>query len=39
MLIVVSGGSASGKSAFAEGLITAENSALPRIYLATMKIW
>ncbi|MEG1240395.1 MAG: bifunctional adenosylcobinamide kinase/adenosylcobinamide-phosphate guanylyltransferase [Oscillospiraceae bacterium] len=39
MLIVVSGGSASGKSAFAEGLITAENSALSRIYLATMKIW
>ena len=39
MLIVVSGGSASGKSAFAEGLITAENPAMSRIYLATMKIW
>ena len=38
MLILVSGGSASGKSEFAEGLVTSsglEN----RIYLATMQVW
>nr|WP_317325020.1 bifunctional adenosylcobinamide kinase/adenosylcobinamide-phosphate guanylyltransferase [uncultured Flavonifractor sp.] len=38
MLILVSGGSASGKSEFAEGLVTA--SGLDRrIYLATMQVW
>ena len=38
MLILVSGGSASGKSEFAESLVTSsglEN----RIYLATMQVW
>ena len=38
MLILVSGGSASGKSEFAEGLVTSsglEN----RIYLANMQVW
>ncbi|MEG1879619.1 MAG: bifunctional adenosylcobinamide kinase/adenosylcobinamide-phosphate guanylyltransferase [Pseudoflavonifractor sp.] len=38
MLILVSGGSGSGKSAFAEGLIAACPAA-PRIYIATMQIW
>lgn len=37
MLILVSGGSASGKSKFAEDL--AVQGSTPKIYLATMKIW
>jgi len=38
VLILVSGGAASGKSAFAEGLIT--GSGLERrVYLATMQVW
>ncbi len=37
-MILVSGGAASGKSSFAEGLIAA--SPLPRrVYLATMQVW
>ena len=38
MLILVSGGSASGKSAFAEGLITASGIER-RVYLATMEAY
>lgn len=38
MLIVVSGGAGSGKSEFAEGLITASGKNV-RCYLATMQIW
>ena len=38
MLILVSGGSASGKSEFAEGLITASDLER-RAYLATMQVW
>ena len=38
MLILVSGGAASGKSAFAEGLIT-QSGLEQRIYLATMQVW
>ncbi|MEG2119126.1 MAG: bifunctional adenosylcobinamide kinase/adenosylcobinamide-phosphate guanylyltransferase [Pseudoflavonifractor sp.] len=38
MLILVSGGSGSGKSEFAEGLIVASPAA-PRIYIATMRLW
>ena len=38
MLILVSGGSASGKSEFAEGLVTA-SGLTERIYLATMQVW
>ena len=38
MLILVSGGAGSGKSEFAEGLVTF--SGLDgRVYLATMKVW
>ena len=38
MLILVSGGAGSGKSEFAESLITA--SGIPnRVYLATMRVW
>lgn len=37
MLILVSGGSASGKSSYAEGL--AVRGPGPRTYLATMKVW
>lgn len=35
---MVSGGAASGKSEFAEGLVTACPAA-PRLYLATMRLW
>lgn len=38
MLILVSGGSGSGKSAFAESLI-ADSPMARRIYLATMRVW
>ena len=38
MLILVSGGAGSGKSEFAEGLITASGLE-KRVYLATMKVW
>ena len=38
MLILVSGGSASGKSEFAEGLVTASGLET-RAYLATMPVW
>lgn len=38
MLILVSGGSASGKSEFAESLVTASGRK-SRIYLATMRVW
>ena len=38
MLILVSGGSASGKSEFAEGLVTSSGLE-DRIYLATMQVW
>ena len=38
MLILVSGGSASGKSEFAEGLVTASGLET-RAYLATMQVW
>ena len=38
MLILVSGGSASGKSAFAESLIAAAPQE-KRVYLATMQVW
>lgn len=38
MLILVSGGSASGKSEFAEGLVTSSGLE-KRIYLATMQVW
>ena len=37
MLTLVIGGSASGKSAFAESLCL--KSPLPRTYLATMQVW
>ena len=37
MLILVSGGAASGKSAFAEELLV-KGGAAPRIYLATMEL-
>ena len=37
MLTLVLGGSASGKSEFAEGLVL--KAALPRYYLATMQVW
>ena len=37
MLTLVIGGSASGKSAFAESLCL--QSPLPRTYLATMQVW
>ena len=38
MLILVSGGAGSGKSEFAESLVTA--SGIPnRVYLATMRVW
>lgn len=38
MLILVSGGAASGKSEFAEELVTRSVSS-PRFYIATMKLW
>ena len=38
MLILVSGGAGSGKSEFAEGLITASGLE-KRVYLATMRVW
>lgn len=38
MLILVSGGSGSGKSAFAEDFITTKGTN-PLIYIATMKLW
>ena len=38
MLILVSGGSASGKSEFAESLVTSSGLE-KRIYLATMQVW
>lgn len=38
MLILVSGGSGSGKSAFAEGLVVSSGLE-QRIYLATMQVW
>ena len=38
MLILISGGAGSGKSEFAEGLITASGLE-KRVYLATMKVW
>ena len=38
MLILVSGGAASGKSEYAESL-TLACSAMPRVYVATMEIW
>ena len=38
MLTLVSGGSASGKSEYAESLILASN-ARPRVYVATMEVW
>lgn len=38
MLILVSGGSGSGKSEFAESLVTASGLE-KRIYLATMRVW
>ena len=38
MLILVSGGSASGKSEFAEGLVAASGLET-RAYLATMQVW
>lgn len=39
MLIVVTGGSGSGKSAFAEGIIMEASEKMPRIYLATMEVY
>ena len=38
MLIVVSGGSASGKSEYAEGLVL-QSQASCRVYVATMEVW
>ena len=38
MLILVSGGAGSGKSEFAEGLVTSSGLE-QRVYLATMKVW
>lgn len=38
MLALVSGGSGSGKSAFAESLVTAEANPR-RLYIATMRVW
>lgn len=38
MLAVVSGGSGSGKSAFAESLVTAQSNPR-RLYIATMRVW
>ena len=37
MLILVSGGASSGKSAFAEALVGARGE--PKLYLATMQVW
>lgn len=37
MLVLVSGGAASGKSEFAESLMTARPG--PRLYVATMRLW
>lgn len=38
MMILISGGSGSGKSAFAEKKVT-ESTAANRVYLATMEVW
>ena len=38
MLVLVSGGSASGKSKYAEDLVTAAPEG-PRLYVATMEVW
>lgn len=38
MLALVSGGSGSGKSAFAESLVLRQPAA-PRLYVATMRVW
>ena len=38
MLILVSGGSGSGKSEFAEGLVVSSGLS-ERMYLATMQVW
>ena len=38
MLILVSGGAGSGKSEFAEGLVTSSGLG-QRVYLATMRVW
>ena len=39
MIVLVTGGSGSGKSAFAEDLSLDLSLSAPRIYLATMRVW
>ena len=39
MIVLVTGGSGSGKSAFAEDLSLTLSGSSPRIYLATMHVW